>query len=94
MRATTTIASLLAVCLSSLRTLSHFTGDGISADISVGHDAGSDAPLTGTSGKTYELDCGTTSTQPVPGVYAKCTVNGEKPVISAYNATFITCAIP
>lgn len=66
---------------------SHFTGDGISADISVGHDAGSDAPLTGTSGKTYELDCGTTSTQPVPGVFAKCTVNGEKPVISAYNAT-------
>lgn len=66
---------------------SHFTGDGISADISVGHDAGSDAPLTGSSGKTYELDCGTTSTQPVPGVFANCTVNGEKPVISAYNAT-------
>lgn len=68
---------------------SHFTGDGISADISVGHDAGSDAPLTGTSGKTYELDCGTTSTQPVPGVFAKCTVNGEKPVINAYNATYV-----
>ncbi|KAG6368957.1 hypothetical protein INS49_003176 [Diaporthe citri] len=108
MRAATTIASLLAVCLSAVSAAtiqsrqviygcenhSHFTGDGISADISVGHDAGSDAPLTGTSGKTYELDCGTTSTQPVPGVYAKCTVNGEKPVISAYNATFITCAIP
>ncbi|KAK7703440.1 hypothetical protein SLS64_009109 [Diaporthe eres] len=97
MHVATTIASLLAVCLSAVSAASiqsrqtiygcHFTGDGISADISVGHDAGSDAPLTGTSGKTYELDCGTTSTQPVPGVYAKCTVNGEKPVTSAYNAT-------
>lgn len=75
------------IAFSNIGNDSHFTGDGISADISVGHDAGADAPLTGTSGKTYELDCGTTSTQPVPGVFAKCTVNGEKPVISAYNAT-------
>ncbi|KAG8157309.1 hypothetical protein KVR01_012693 [Diaporthe batatas] len=106
MRATTAVASLLAVCLPAVSAATihsrqegiiygcHFTGDGISADISVGHDAGADAPLTGTSGKTYELDCGTTSTQPVPGVFAKCTVNKEKPVITAYNATFITCAIP
>ncbi|KKY39768.1 hypothetical protein UCDDA912_g00193 [Diaporthe ampelina] len=104
MHATTTVASLLTLCLSAVGAATvqsrqviygcHFTGDGINADISVGHDAGSDAPLNGTSGKTYELDCGTTSSQPVPGVFAKCTINGEKPVIGPYNATFITCAIP
>ncbi|KAJ0121947.1 hypothetical protein J7T55_002458 [Diaporthe amygdali] len=97
MHSASTIVSVLAVCLSAVSAATiqsrqviygcHFTGDGISTDISVGHDAGADAPITGASGKTYELDCGTTSTQPVPGVFAKCTVNGEKPVISAYNAT-------
>ncbi|KAI3395263.1 hypothetical protein diail_1616 [Diaporthe ilicicola] len=104
MLATTAITSLLALCLSAASAATfqssdviygcHFVGDGITADISVGHDAGRDAPLTGNSGKTYVLDCGTTSTPIVSGVPAKCTVNGAKPVILPFNASFVTCAIP
>ncbi|OHW98649.1 hypothetical protein CSPAE12_02637 [Colletotrichum incanum] len=54
----------------------YFTGDGIvNQYVSVGHDI--DVP--GTSGKTWNLDCGTTSTQLVPNVFAKCTVNKKQP---------------
>ncbi|POS73894.1 hypothetical protein DHEL01_v207716 [Diaporthe helianthi] len=108
MRATTAVASLLAVCLQVVCAATipsqtrqegiiygcHFKGDGIATDISAGHDDGPDKPVTGASGKKYVLDCGTTSTPDIPNVFAKCTVDGDTPVISAYNGTFITCAFP
>ncbi|GJC89185.1 hypothetical protein ColLi_12023 [Colletotrichum liriopes] len=54
----------------------YFTGDGIvNQYVSVGHDI--DVP--GASGKIWNLDCGTTSTQLVPNVFAKCAVNKEEP---------------
>ncbi|KAK2004229.1 hypothetical protein LX36DRAFT_696368 [Colletotrichum falcatum] len=54
----------------------YFTGDGIvNQQVTVGHDI----DVVGTSGKTYTLDCGTTSQQIVPNVFAKCTVNGKQP---------------
>ncbi|KAG7055222.1 hypothetical protein JMJ77_0007687 [Colletotrichum scovillei] len=55
---------------------SYFSGDGVvSQYVSVGHDI----DVTGTSGKSYHIDCGTTSGQIVPNVFAKCTVDGKKP---------------
>ncbi|KAK1452504.1 hypothetical protein CCUS01_10982 [Colletotrichum cuscutae] len=30
-------------------------------------------------GKSYHIDCGTTSGQIVPNIFAKCTVDGKKP---------------
>ncbi|EXF78111.1 hypothetical protein CFIO01_04456 [Colletotrichum fioriniae PJ7] len=54
----------------------YFSGDGIvNQYVSVGHDI----DVTGTSGKSYHIDCGTTSGQIVPDVFAKCTVDGKKP---------------
>ncbi|KAK1543253.1 hypothetical protein CPAR01_03886 [Colletotrichum paranaense] len=55
---------------------SYFSGDGVvNQYVSVGHDI----DVTGTSGKSYHIDCGTTSGQIVPNVFAKCTVDGKKP---------------
>ncbi|TQN63588.1 hypothetical protein CSHISOI_11827, partial [Colletotrichum shisoi] len=55
---------------------SYFTGDGIVDQyVSVGHDI----DVTGASGKTWNLDCGTTSQQLVPNVFAKCDVNNKQP---------------
>ncbi|KAK1980736.1 hypothetical protein LZ30DRAFT_722282 [Colletotrichum cereale] len=54
----------------------YFNGQGIvNQYVSVGHDI----DVTGTGGKTFTLDCGTTSQQLVPNVFAKCTVNGKQP---------------
>ncbi|KAK1654522.1 hypothetical protein BDP81DRAFT_445335 [Colletotrichum phormii] len=54
----------------------YFSGDGVANQyVSVGHDS----KVTGTSGKTYLIDCGTTSGQIVPNVFAKCTVDGKQP---------------
>ncbi|KAK0375947.1 hypothetical protein CLIM01_06685 [Colletotrichum limetticola] len=54
----------------------YFSGDGVvNQYVSVGHDI----DVTGTSGKSYHIDCGTTSGQIVPNVFAKCTVDGKKP---------------
>ncbi|KAL3420871.1 hypothetical protein PVAG01_07316 [Phlyctema vagabunda] len=51
-----------------------FKGKGIEAYISVGHDETYD----GDDGESYLLDCGTTSSQRVPGIFAKCAVNGKE----------------
>ncbi|KAK1715986.1 hypothetical protein BDP67DRAFT_488444 [Colletotrichum lupini] len=54
----------------------YFSGDGVvNQYVSVGHDI----DVTGTSGKSYHIDCGTTSGQIVPNVFAKCTVDDKKP---------------
>lgn len=54
----------------------YFNGDGIvNQYVSVGHDI----DVTSPSGKIWHLDCGTTSTQLVKGVFAKCTVNDKQP---------------
>ncbi|KAF9882207.1 hypothetical protein CkaCkLH20_00243 [Colletotrichum karsti] len=54
----------------------YFNGDGIANQyVSVGHDI--DAP--GKSGKTWHLDCGTTSVPIIKDVFAKCTVDGKQP---------------
>ncbi|KAK1530899.1 uncharacterized protein CCOS01_06002 [Colletotrichum costaricense] len=54
----------------------YFSGDGVvNQYVSVGHDI----DVTGTSGKSYHIDCGTTSGQIVPNIFAKCTVDGKKP---------------
>lgn len=40
---------------------------------------GSDLDRTGKSGKSWNLDCGTTSQPIVEGIYAKCTIDGVQP---------------
>ncbi|KAK1671360.1 hypothetical protein BDP55DRAFT_771843 [Colletotrichum godetiae] len=54
----------------------YFSGDGINNQyVSVGHDI----DVTDASGNTRNLDCGTTSQQLVPNVFAKCTVDKKQP---------------
>ncbi|CAN8099077.1 unnamed protein product [Discula destructiva] len=52
-----------------------FYGDGIkNQHVGVGHDI----DVLGDSGHLRHLDCGTTSNQFVPGIFAKCTVDGKQ----------------
>ncbi|KAK6216539.1 hypothetical protein QIS74_06653 [Colletotrichum tabaci] len=71
----------------------YFTGDGIVDQyVSVGHDI----DVTGASGKTWNLDCGTTSQQLVPNVFAKCDVNKKQPfgiTANAKDVNAINCPI-
>ncbi|KAF6784598.1 hypothetical protein CSOJ01_15729 [Colletotrichum sojae] len=54
----------------------YFNGDGIvNQYVSVGHDI----DVTSPSGKTWHLDCGTTSVPIIKDVFAKCTVNKKQP---------------
>ncbi|GKT49031.1 uncharacterized protein ColSpa_09212 [Colletotrichum spaethianum] len=92
MRSFTAIAAaLLVVGVQAAPTLEsrqiiygcYFTGDGIvNQYVSVGHDI----DVTGATDKTWTLDCGTTSEQLVPNVFAKCTVNGKQPFNVTANA--------
>ncbi|KAF4785124.1 hypothetical protein HER10_EVM0002909 [Colletotrichum scovillei] len=77
MRAFTVAAAILVAGAQAAPALEpYFSGDGVvSQYVSVGHDI----DVTGTSGKSYHIDCGTTSGQIVPNVFAKCTVDGKKP---------------
>uniref|UniRef100_L2FCG0 Uncharacterized protein n=1 Tax=Colletotrichum fructicola (strain Nara gc5) TaxID=1213859 RepID=L2FCG0_COLFN len=98
MRAFTTIAAALLVAggpppsraARSSTAGDYFSGDGIVDQyISVGHDE----DIPGKT-KTWHLDCGTTSSQLVPGVFAKCTVDGKAPFgITGHDATNINCPI-
>lgn len=55
---------------------SYFSGEGINNQyVSVGHDI----DVTDANGNTRNLDCGTTSQQLVPNVFAKCTVDKKQP---------------
>ncbi|TDZ26544.1 hypothetical protein Cob_v000413 [Colletotrichum orbiculare MAFF 240422] len=100
MRASTTFAAaLLAACAQAAPVVEsrqviygcYFNGQGIENQlVTVGHDI----DVTGTDGKTYTLDCGTTSQQLVPGVFAKCTVNGKQPAgITGVDAANINCPV-
>ncbi|KAK1709424.1 hypothetical protein CaCOL14_005528 [Colletotrichum acutatum] len=84
MRAFTVAAALLVAGVQAAPALEsrqiiygcYFSGDGVvNQYVSVGHDI----DVTGTSGKSYHIDCGTTSGQIVPNVFAKCTVDGKQP---------------
>ncbi|KAK2065595.1 hypothetical protein LY76DRAFT_586318 [Colletotrichum caudatum] len=71
----------------------YFNGQGIvNQYVSVGHDI----DVTGNGGKTFTLDCGTTSEQLVPNVFAKCTVNGKQPAgitASTQDKNAINCPV-
>lgn len=64
---------------------SAFYGEGIyNKTVPVGSDYDVRSPNTFV---IYNLDCGTTGKQPIEGIYAKCTINGDE-----YAATY--SAIP